>query len=150
MILGAGGAAKAVVHALQSRGTKVVIAARKKERADALAKQFHCESVEWSARHKVRCDLLANCTPVGMHPHVDESPYDGDQLVRSVIVFDTVYNPEQTLLIKQAREKDCHVVTGVDMFVRQAAIQFQLFTGEEPPMEVMRQAIRQSIGATRA
>jgi 3-dehydroquinate dehydratase/shikimate dehydrogenase len=150
LILGAGGAAKAVVHALQTRGTKVVIAARKKERGQALAKQFHCESVEWSARHKVRCDLLANCTPVGMHPHVDESPYDGDQLVRSIIVFDTVYNPEQTLLIKQAREKDCHVVTGVDMFVRQASIQFQLFTGEEPPMELMRKAIRQSIGATKA
>ncbi len=149
LILGAGGAAKAVVHALQSRGTKVVIAARKKDRADALAKQFHCEAVEWSARHKVRCDLLANCTPVGMHPHVDETPYDGEQLLRSIIVFDTVYNPEQTLLIKLAREKDCHVVTGVDMFVRQAAIQFQLFTGEDPPMELMRQSIRQSIGAAK-
>jgi 3-dehydroquinate dehydratase/shikimate dehydrogenase len=150
LILGAGGAAKAVTHALQSRNTKVVVAARKKERADQLAKQFHCEAVEWSARHKVNCDLLANCTPVGMHPHVDESPYDGSQLVRSMIVFDTVYNPEQTLLIKQAREKDCHVVTGVDMFVRQAAIQFQLFTEQEPPMDLMRQAIRRLIGATKA
>ncbi|HJN07219.1 MAG TPA: shikimate dehydrogenase [Pirellulaceae bacterium] len=150
LILGAGGAAKAVTHALQTRGTKVVIAARKKNRADELAKHFHCEAVEWPARHKVRCDLLANCTPVGMHPHVDESPYHGDHLVRSMLVFDTVYNPEQTLLIKQAREKDCHVVTGVDMFVRQASIQFQLFTGEEPPTDIMRQAIRQSIGATKA
>lgn len=149
LVMGAGGAAKAVVHALQTRDTKVVVAARKKERADELAAHFHCEAVEWSARHKVRCDLLANCTPVGMHPHVDESPYDGSHLVRSMIVFDTVYNPEQTLLIKQAREKDCHVVTGVDMFVRQAAIQFQLFTGQEPPTELMRQAIRQSIGATK-
>lgn len=150
LVLGAGGVAKAVIHALQTRGTKVVIAARKKERADALAEHFNCESAEWAARHKVRCDLLANCTPVGMHPHVDESPYDGSQLVRSMIVFDTVYNPEQTLLIKQAREKDCHVVTGVDMFVRQAAIQFQLFTGQEPPTDVMRRAIRQSIGTVKA
>jgi len=149
LVLGAGGAAKAVIHALQTRDTKVVIAARKKDRADALAKQFNCEAVEWSARHKVRCDLLANCTPVGMHPHVDESPYDGSNLVRSMIVFDTVYNPEQTLLIKQAREKDCHVVTGVDMFVRQAAIQFQLFTGQDPPTDLMRQAIRSSIGTTK-
>ena len=55
-----------------------------------------------------------------------------------MIVFDTVYNPENTLLIKFAREQSCQVVTGVEMFVRQAAMQFQLFTGREAPVELMR------------
>jgi len=147
LVLGAGGVAKAVVHALQTRDVRVVIAARKKEQAEQLAERFRAEAVEWGHRQKTKCDLLVNCTPVGMHPHVDHTPFEGEDLVRSMIVFDTIYNPEQTLLIKQARERGCHVVTGVDMFVRQAALQFKLFTGTEAPLELMRQAIRRAIGA---
>jgi 3-dehydroquinate dehydratase/shikimate dehydrogenase len=60
-------------------------------------------------------------------------------------VFDTVYNPEQTLLIKYAREIGCGYVTGIDMFVGQAALQFRLFTGQEAPREIMRQVIKQAI-----
>ena len=73
--------------------------------------------------------MLVNCTPVGMHPNVDDSPYDKHYLRPSMIVFDAVYNPENTLLIKEARNRNCTVVTGVEMFVRQACLQFQLFTG---------------------
>ena len=147
LVLGAGGVAKAVIHALQTRDVRVVIAARKKEQADQLAARFRAESIEWGSRHKTKCDLLVNCTPVGMHPHVDHTPFEGEDLVRSMIVFDTIYNPEQTLLIKQARERGCHVVTGVDMFVRQAALQFKLFTGTDAPLDLMRQSVRRAIGA---
>ncbi|MFP6674173.1 MAG: shikimate dehydrogenase, partial [Pirellulaceae bacterium] len=70
-------------------------------------------------------------------------------LHRGVMVFDTVYNPEQTLLIKQAREQDCRTITGIEMFVRQAAMQFQLFTGEDPPMDSMRETMRRSINPAR-
>jgi 3-dehydroquinate dehydratase/shikimate dehydrogenase len=66
-----------------------------------------------------------------------------------MVVFDTVYNPEQTLLIKQAREKHCVVVTGVDMFVRQAALQFEFFTGEAAPTELMRETLKRATGAIR-
>jgi 3-dehydroquinate dehydratase/shikimate dehydrogenase len=147
LVLGAGGVAKAVVHALQTRNVRVLIAARKKEQAEQLAERFRAEAVEWGNRQKTKCDLLINCTPVGMHPHVDHTPFEGEDLVRSMIVFDTIYNPEQTLLIKQARERGCHVVTGVDMFVRQAALQFKLFTGTDAPLDLMRQAVRRAIGA---
>lgn len=149
LILGSGGMAKALAYALRSRDVHVVIAARNLERGTELAQKLNCRAVEWHARHAQNAEIVINCTPVGMHPHVDDSPFDGDYLRRSMIVFDTVYNPEQTLLIKQAREKDCYAITGVDMFVRQTALQFEHFTGQPGPQDIMRQALRRWIGAAR-
>jgi 3-dehydroquinate dehydratase/shikimate dehydrogenase len=126
-----------------------VIANRTHERARHLATDFNCRCVEWAARHGVGCDVLVNCTPVGMHPDVDESPYDKNRLRASMVVFDTVYNPESTLLIKDARNQGCAVVTGVEMFVRQAAWQFYLFTGKPAPADVMRETMKRCIGAVR-
>jgi 3-dehydroquinate dehydratase/shikimate dehydrogenase len=62
-----------------------------------------------------------------------------------LIVMEMVYTPEQTLLVKESRARGCHVITGVDMFVRQAALQFRLFTGKEPPLEVMRAVVRKAL-----
>ena len=93
--------------------------------------------------------IIINCTPVGMHPNVDESPYDKSRLHSAMIVFDTVYNPENTLLIKDARSAGCTVVTGVEMFVRQASLQFKLFTGHDSPWEVMRDTLKRAIGPAR-
>jgi 3-dehydroquinate dehydratase/shikimate dehydrogenase len=97
----------------------------------------------------VKCDLLVNCTPLGMHPNLDETPFESGHLKKEMVVFDTVYNPEQTLLLKQAREAGCRIITGVDMFVGQAALQFYLFTGREAPIELMRQVIRRTISAVK-
>jgi len=66
-----------------------------------------------------------------------------------MVVFDTVYNPERTLLIKQARERDCRTITGVEMFVRQAGRQFELFTGRPAPLDVMRDVVRRAISAAK-
>jgi 3-dehydroquinate dehydratase/shikimate dehydrogenase len=66
-----------------------------------------------------------------------------------MVVFDTVYNPENTLLIKDARANGCTVVTGVEMFVRQAALQFKLFTGQEAPLALMRQTLKRVTGAVK-
>lgn len=149
LILGAGGVAKAVCYALNSRNVQVVIANRNLAKAEELAKKWQGKAIDWKERHSVPADMLVNCTPLGMHPNVNETPFDADSLNRAMIVFDTVYNPEQTLLIKDARKKQCSVVTGVDMFVRQAAHQFMLFNGEEAPMELMREVVRRSIGAAK-
>ncbi|HEY2893672.1 MAG TPA: shikimate dehydrogenase, partial [Pirellulales bacterium] len=89
---------------------------------------------------------LVNCTPVGMHPNVDATPYDKHHLRPSMVVFDTVYNPENTLLIKDARSQSCTVVTGVEMFVRQACLQFKQFTGQEAPSDLMRDVLKRAIG----
>lgn len=149
LVLGAGGAAKAIAFGLQRRGAEVVIASRTRERADRLADALKCKAVDWGTRHNFWVDVLVNCTPVGMHPNVDETPYDKHYLKPSTVVFDTVYNPESTLLVKDARARSCTVVTGVEMFIRQAALQFKLFTDVDAPQDLMRDVLKRTIGAAR-
>lgn len=149
LVLGAGGAARAIAHGLMRRGAEVVLCSRTLERATKLAEVVGCKTIEWAARHNFWIDLLVNCTPVGMHPNVDEIPFDKHYLKPSMIVFDTVYNPEQTLLVKEARNRYCTVITGVDMFVRQAELQFEKFAGQELNNDVMRDALRQAISAAK-
>ncbi|HND56803.1 MAG TPA: shikimate dehydrogenase, partial [Pirellulaceae bacterium] len=131
LVLGSGGVARAIVHGLKNYGAEVTITGRTPINVDDLAHRFHCTTVPWDERHGAKCDLLVNCTPVGMHPNVDETPYDERGMRGSMVVFDTIYNPEQTLLIKKARNAGCTTITGVDMFVTQAALQFKKFTGED-------------------
>jgi 3-dehydroquinate dehydratase/shikimate dehydrogenase len=150
LVLGAGAIARAVVYGLRKGGVEVVIASRTMRDATDLAEQMECRSVDWESRYQVKTDMLVNCTPVGMHPQVDETPYDGNQLRRNWLVFDAIYNPEQTLLIKEARQKGCRVVTGVDVFVRRAALQFMLFTDQNAPLEIMRNSLKRATGAAKA
>ena len=84
-----------------------------------------------------------------MHPNLDESPFEADWLNRKMLVFDAVYNPEQTLFIKYAREAECELITGVDMFVLQAAQQFKLFTGKEPDIDLIRYEVKRATSAAR-
>ena len=149
LVLGAGGVGMAISYGLCRRGAQVIIADGVARQANLLAKRLNCRSVDWSLRHAVTADVLVNCTPVGMHPNVDESPYDKHYLRPSMLVFDVVYNPENTLLVKEARSRNCTVVTGVDMFVRQACLQFKLFTGQDGPAELMRDVVRRVIGAAK-
>jgi 3-dehydroquinate dehydratase/shikimate dehydrogenase len=146
LVVGAGGIARAVVHALHNEGALVTVTNRTAERAHQLAEEIgNLRVVDWAARHSVICDLVINCTSVGMHPNIDETPIHASFLKPGLMVFDTVYTPEQTLLVKEARQRGCHVVTGVDLFVRQAALQFHLFTAREPPIDVMRQVIKRAL-----
>ena len=149
LVLGAGGAGKAIAYGLIRRGAKVVLTDGVAQHATELAKRFKCREVKWSLRHTVSADVLVNCTPVGMHPNVDETPYEKHHMRPSMTVFDAVYNPENTLLVKHARSRNCTVVTGVDMFVRQACFQFKLFTGQDGPAELMREAVKRAIAAAK-
>jgi len=146
LVLGAGGAAKGIAYGLKQLGVEVVISGRTPQRAQQLAQRLECKTVDWINRYAFSPDLLVNCTPVGMHPNVDASPYDKHHLRPSMVVFDTVYNPENTLLVKEARSQSCTTVTGVDMFIRQAALQFKLFTGKEAPTDLMRETLKRAIG----
>ncbi len=145
LVLGAGGVARSVAHALHREGALVHIANRTEERAHKLAEEIGCRALDWAARHSVSAEIVINCTPVGMHPKVDESPLHPSFLKPGLIVFDTVYNPETTLLVKEARNRGCQVLTGIDFFVRQAAAQFRLFTGQEPPLEVMYKTVKRAL-----
>src|SRR5207244_9252089 len=110
-----------------------------------LAAEVGCRAIDWAARHSVVCDTLINCTSVGMHPNLDECPIHPSFLKPGLVVLDAVYTPETTLLVKEARARGCHVLTGVDMFVRQAAHQFKLFTGQEAPMDYMERVVRRAL-----
>jgi 3-dehydroquinate dehydratase/shikimate dehydrogenase len=145
LILGAGGVARSMAFGLHREGAQITIAARTYERAQKLAEEVKCKAVDWHARHSVSFDILVNCTPVGMHPNVDEAPCHFSVLKPGIIVFDTIYNPETTLLLREARVRGCYTISGVDMFVRQAAVQIELFTDHTPDLNLMREIMRKAL-----
>ena len=145
LVLGAGGAARAIVRALHQLGTAIVLSSRTLDRAQKLADEVQGKAIEWEGRHTINSDIVINCTPIGMHPNVDESPLHAGYLRPGMVVFDTVYNPERTMLVKDARARACQVVTGIEMFVRQAALQFQLFTGHTASLDELREMMRKAL-----
>ncbi len=145
LVLGAGGIGRAVAHALRSEGALVSVTNRTSERAGKLAEEVGGRHIEWQGRHSVLCDVVINCTSVGMHPDVDDTPLHPSFLKPGLVVFETIYTPETTLLVKEARARGCHVITGVELFVRQAAQQFKLFTQRDAPVELMRKAVKRAL-----
>lgn len=149
IVLGAGGAARAVAFGLKQQGVDVTVTSRTQERSKRIAAEVGCRAVDWNVRYRIPYDCVVNATPVGMHPNVDETPYAKEHLRSYMVVFDTVYNPENTLLVKEARAVGCRIVTGVDMFVRQAAIQFRIWHGADAPEQVMRDALKRATSSAR-
>lgn len=146
LVLGAGGVARAIVFGLIRRGAHVTITNRHDERATRLAEEAGCRTVNWGMRASNVVDVVINATPVGMHPNVDDTPLPPAAFSRpNMVVFDTVYHPENTMMIKLARERGCLAVTGVDMFLRQAALQFKLYTGQDAPVDVMVVALKHKL-----
>ena len=150
VILGAGGVARPIGFGLMRRGAVVTICNRTDERATKLAEELACRTANWGMRASMIPDIIINCTPVGMHPQVDDTPMPPAGFRPNMVVMDTVYHPENTMFLKLARERECKTVSGVDMFIRQAAIQSQLYTGLEPPVEAMRDVIRRKLGPIRS
>ena len=148
-LLGAGGVARAITFGLVRAGAEVTICARDARQAEQLADEFKCKSIDWVLRSDHGSQILINCTPVGMHPKMDETPFEEEWHDRHTLVFDTIYNPARTLLIKHAREAGSATITGVDMFVRQASEQFKLFTGLEADEEVIRYEVKRALSAAR-
>ena len=145
LVLGSGGAGMALAYGLVHRGAMVTVTDADSERAVELAKHLGCEHVRWDMRESMQVDIVVNCTPLGMYPKVDETPFSKGSLRSNMLVFDAVYNPEHTLLIKSAQDKGCKVVTGVEMFVGQACYQFKLFTGEKTSAAKMRLLVKDAI-----
>ncbi len=145
LVLGAGGVARAIVFGLVRRDAIVTVTNRTSERGQALARDANCRYLEWGRGLANLCDILINCTPIGMFPDMDHTPVPGSFLRPGMIVFDTIYNPENTLLIKEARARSCTPITGVDMFIRQAVLQFQIFTEQEAPFDVMSNVIYRAL-----
>ncbi len=147
LVLGAGGVGRAITFGLVERGAHVVLCDGEPSRAVRLAEEFRCQAVDWAERHTTAADIVVNCTPIGMYPKVDATPFDKQSFRSSMVAFDAVYNPEETRFIQDARAAGCTCITGVDMFVRQAAMQFKWFTGQEAPAEVMRETMKRAMAA---
>jgi shikimate 5-dehydrogenase len=94
---------------------------------------------------KIEADCLINTTPVGMYPHIDQSPVDSILPAGCKYVMDVIYNPLKTKLLKDAEHQGCHVLTGLDMFVHQGAEQIKLWTGKEPDRALMKKVVKERL-----
>jgi 3-dehydroquinate dehydratase/shikimate dehydrogenase len=147
-IVGAGGSARSVVSGLVSRGARVSVHARRPEAAQALADAAHVTAGPWPVP-RGSWDLLVNTTPVGTHPDVDRSPVDAGDL-DGALVYDLVYNPRPTRLLREAAAAGCRTLDGLDMLVAQAVRQFLWWTGVTPEARVLREAAERRLAAMAA
>lgn len=138
LLLGAGGAARAIVFALRQIGfSQVRVSNRVPSKIKHLDSILHCEVVPWEERHQTGADLLINATSMGMSPGFDQPPMEAEFLRQARAVMDVVVSPMESSLIKLARSVGADVAPGYFMSLEQAIAQFRLYTGETPPREVM-------------
>ncbi len=149
LLLGAGGAARALVYGLKERGAEVTIANRTHARAVKLADALGCAVIPLDRIAEVEADILINTTSVGMHQKIDATPAPRAALRPGMIVFDAVYNPPETRLLRDAQEVGCIPVSGIAWFVNQAALQFETWTHLPAPREVMDGALRKRLALNR-
>jgi 3-dehydroquinate dehydratase/shikimate dehydrogenase len=135
LVLGAGGAARAAVFGLKERGSEVYILNRSAAPAQKLARQARARTVKRADLKKLAFDVIINATPVGMG-NTRESPLQ-DKEINARYVFDMVYDPGETRLLKLAKERGAQVIPGIEMFVHQAARQFEIWTGKPAPWDEM-------------
>ncbi len=157
LVLGAGGAARAVVFALAEAGWKVWVAARRMEQAEALATALKMQAIEVTAvpledsalaelSASRRISLLVNATPVGMSPWVNACPWPvGIPLPQQAFVYDLVYNPAETCLLGEAKRAKLGHANGLGMLINQAALAFELWTGCKPARQALEQAVSEAL-----
>ncbi len=144
LVLGAGGAARALIIGLIGQGVEVTIANRTIEKGEMVAEELGAKfiSLDEAVLNSSEYDIILNTTSVGMYPNVEENPLEGARFQAGQVVFDAIYNPENTKLIQSARESGATVVTGKDMFVEQGAIQFENWTQCDAPRELFYKILR--------
>jgi len=146
-ILGAGGAARAVVFGILQKGGTPLILNRTTTRGEEMALEFGCPFHHLSEIEAIRADCLINTTPVGMAPEEGKSPIATEALTNFRWVMDCIYNPLKTRLLQDAEGAGCTTISGVGMFVHQGAEQIKIWTGKEPPRDFMRQVVLERLGA---
>jgi 3-dehydroquinate dehydratase/shikimate dehydrogenase len=144
LIVGNGGAARGAAYALSDAGAKISLVGRNIDRVRSLAKICGAEAVPREQLASLHFDAVVHATPLGMFPHVDECFFNGK--IPADVVFDMVYNPMETALIKRAKEQGLTVVPGIDMFIEQAVRQFEIWTGDSAPRAVMLKAAMEALG----
>jgi shikimate dehydrogenase len=141
LVLGAGGSARSVVYALLNDGWSVTVAARRIEQAQQLASQVNGANVMEFNLQTFRLsnlELIVNTTPLGMTPNIDQSPLpENVSLSKHTRIYDLVYNPRETKLVRDARAQGLSATTGLGMLIEQAALGFELWTGHKPPKDIL-------------
>jgi shikimate dehydrogenase len=146
LILGAGGASRAIAFGVLHEGGKVTLTDLDAARAENLARDLGAEAMPLEAVDRCPASILVNATPVGMMPEVDGIPIKPGLLGHFETVMDIVYQPLQTRLLREAEAHGCATIDGLQMLIHQATAQFELFTGQEAPAAVMAQAAYGALG----
>nr|CAN60561.1 hypothetical protein VITISV_034024 [Vitis vinifera] len=144
VVIGAGGAGKALAYGGKEKGARVVVANRTFEKAKELASKVGGEAMtlaELENFHPEDGMILANTTSVGMKPNIDNTPLSKKALSRYSLVFDAIYTPKLTRLLREAQESGAIIVYGTEMFINQAFVQFERFTGLPAPKELIREVL---------
>jgi shikimate dehydrogenase len=149
-VLGAGGAARAAVHALLKAGGTPTVYNRTAATAKTLAGNLGCAWAPLAALGAAEADVLINTTPIGMFPKTGETPVEKALLSRFSFVMDTIYNPIRTRLLTEAAAAGCRTRTGAGMFVGQGAGQIRLWMDREPPLAIMRRTVLEKLGGNDA
>ena len=155
LLLGAGGAARTLAFIMAKDSNKIVIANRTEKRAEKLANEIKSKfgiivegknnSNHVLKEESKKADILINTTSLGMYPNVDKSPIPAEFLHDDLFVFDIVYNPLKTKLIKDATEKGCSTLGGLDMLVNQGALAFEWWTNKKPNIQLMKNKIVEAL-----
>ena len=144
-ILGSGGAARAAVFAVRKEGGYPVVVCRNPLKGKELARDFDCPSHPLSDLSRIKAHVLINTTPVGMGSDAENTPARKKDLVHFQWVMDMVYNPLRTALLREAEAAGCGVISGLSMFVHQGAEQVRIWTGMEPPLELMTRMVEEEL-----
>ncbi len=136
IMIGAGGVARAIAHGIIQKKGKLIILNRTKSKAKRLAKELKCSSGGLNKLNSLNnVDIIINATSIGMFPNINNTPIKKQTLKKIInkktVVFDTIYNPQKTKLLKEAKELGCNIVGGYDMFINQAKEQLKIFTGRQ-------------------
>ncbi len=142
LVLGAGGASRAVLYALQNQKIKTKIWARKKEQAEKLAQEFKAEAIE---KPNQKLELIINCTPVGMSPNTENSILPANFWQAHHIAYDLVMNPRKTRFIKEAEKAGAKIITGEKMLLFQGIEQFKIWHKQEAPQDIMQKTLKNNL-----
>jgi len=139
LVLGAGGVARAIAWGLKREAARVVIANRTFDRGKALAEELGVDFIRWENLADARAQIVVNGTSVGMTPKTEESPVDPSFFKKDMVAMDTVYTPRNTKFLRDARATGATAIDGVEMFLRQANLQFKLWKGRPIPTEILKE-----------
>ena len=145
LIVGAGGAARAIGYILKKNNVNLIITNRTEKRGHELSEALDSRFIKPDQLKDIDADILINTTPAGMSPDTDLCPVPEEALKQGMTVMDIIYNPARTKLLKTALDRGCKIINGLGMFIYQGAEQFKLWTGQEAPVELMRKVVEEAL-----